>query len=173
MSNIFSDVVLGEVVYDDKFDFSFLIHFKKISEELVFFVDSNKEYSINNVSAQLENFSECDKQSNVVATTKLVFDSEKLAASNFVFLDNQLKACNVVTNQVTFVFEKELSKVSSKVYNALKEKAKNNTRVNVYNKSLEDLNSDGSYRKDSFGNELKIGPIIADLLSGRGDPKKI
>ena len=116
LSNIFSDVVLGEVVYDDKFDFSFLIPFKKISEELVFFIDSNKEYSINNVSAQLENFSECDKQSSAIATTKLVFDSEKLAASNFVFLDNQLKACNVVTNQVTFVFEKELSNIDSLLF---------------------------------------------------------
>ena len=70
-------------------------------------------------------------------------------------------------------FEKELSKVSSKVYSVLKEKVKNNTKVNVYSRDLEDLNSDGSYRKDSFGNELKIGPIIADLLSGRGDLKKL
>lgn len=70
-------------------------------------------------------------------------------------------------------FEKELSKVPTKVYNALKEKSKSNKQINFYTRDLEDLNPNGSHRKDSFGNELTIGPIIVDLLSSRGDLKKL
>lgn len=68
-------------------------------------------------------------------------------------------------------FEKELSKVSPKVYNKLKEKAEKNRRGNAYSRDLEDLDN-GVNRVDSFGNEIKIGPVIVDLLS-RGEPQKI
>lgn len=82
LSSVFSNEILNELIYEDKIYYKKSVPFPRLNEELLFFIDSQKNFTKENVKTQLNNFSFVELSENSFGNSSFVFDTNKRFIGN-------------------------------------------------------------------------------------------